>query len=633
MMEPRHSVILPLMFDLPGAVRQNGTVVWEGEKGCLSVRTSKRCWDYAAYVVRKTCPEVGRHMKHVIRITMRTLRGEVGVSIVGSNPSDLTSEVLVGENETQETIDLMASDLPKCGGLIIRNGSHDGVESWAEIYSVETLGLPQMPPIQMSGDQVVAGFLAACDQSGANQDVVIYPDLATNISAASVRLVRLGAGSVLSRTALLQLVEGAVAAGFAVTGAFQSYPAFLAVRQGMVEDLAPDPRQWYAKLVDGSIERYLASVRGSYQEASVSLDESMRGALSECIRPVPDSVIFEAANACNLACPICPRNDRKIKDGLMEVGQAKRLVSDFASTGRPLIFYPHYLGETLIHPGIFEIIDHALKYPNIEVHLITNGILLDERRQDELLSRPIRNYNFSIHECDQIGQHGIPPDQAFSTRNVLRFLRKAVDTGKRNSFFVNVSMVPASFRNPALYQFRDYWLGVADAIVIYSYVQRDRTISDRDVVVPPAEKRFPCTAPWSAPVIAYDGSVLPCCWDYEHSMVMGNVFDQSFDEIWSGQKFISLRRAILAGDFVNHPTCARCEKWTQWLPAPPQVQMREFYFSSNGTYLTFGSLQVSNELLALRIAGLPGTAQWKHLPIYRKPKNGSAELESGPAAP
>jgi radical SAM protein with 4Fe4S-binding SPASM domain len=347
----------------------------------------------------------------------------------------------------------------------------------------------------------------------------------------------------------------------------------------------------------------------------------MQAILAECIRPNPESVIFEAANACNLACPLCPRGDRKIKDAIMDVEQAKRLISDIGSTGRPFIFYPHYLGETLIHPQIFEILDHALTYQNIEPHLITNGILLDEDRRQELLRRPIRNYNFSIHECDRIGQQGVPPEQAASTRNVLEFLREAVSTGKRGSLFINVSMVPSSFHDPAIQEFREYWLGVADAVVIYSYVDRDRSISDRDVLNTLAGKRYPCTAPWFAPVVAVDGSVLPCCWDYEHSMVMGNVFEESFDRIWSGRRFVSLRRAILENDFTDYPTCADCEKWTQWLPTPPQVQMPSFYFSSNGTYLTFGSLALDHDLLAVRIAGLPASPRWKHLPIYRKQKN------------
>jgi hypothetical protein len=39
------------------------------------------------------------------------------------------------------------------------------------------------------------------------------------------------------------------------------------------------------------------------------------------------------------------------------------VISDLASTGETFTFYPHYLGETLIHPKFFEVIDHTLQLP------------------------------------------------------------------------------------------------------------------------------------------------------------------------------------------------------------------------------------------------------------------------------
>jgi len=48
-------------------------------------------------------------------------------------------------------------------------------------------------------------------------------------------------------------------------------------------------------------------------------------------------------------------------------------------------------------------------------------------------------------------------------------------------------------------------------MTFYACVALDRTISNADATKPPL--RLPCTAPWRAPVVAYDGSVLPCCWD------------------------------------------------------------------------------------------------------------------------
>jgi MoaA/NifB/PqqE/SkfB family radical SAM enzyme len=63
---------------------------------------------------------------------------------------------------------------------------------------------------------------------------------------------------------------------------------------------------------------------------------------------------------------------------------------------------------------------------------------------------------------------------------------------------------------------------------------------------------YKCTE-WTMPFIFVDGTVIPCCGgneanrrDYQMQHSMGNIFEQPFEEIWSG-KIKALRDAVHKG--------------------------------------------------------------------------------------
>ncbi|MGE5420041.1 MAG: SPASM domain-containing protein, partial [Chloroflexota bacterium] len=55
----------------------------------------------------------------------------------------------------------------------------------------------------------------------------------------------------------------------------------------------------------------------------------------------------------------------------------------------------------------------------------------------------------------------------------------------------------------------------------------------------------------------WDGRVIPCCFDKDADHVMGNLADESFREIWRGEKFKDFRKKILTGR-EKIPICRNC---------------------------------------------------------------------------
>ena len=66
-----------------------------------------------------------------------------------------------------------------------------------------------------------------------------------------------------------------------------------------------------------------------------------------------------------------------------------------------------------------------------------------------------------------------------------------------------------------------------------------------------------CEYVYSTLVVNSNGNVVPCCYDIHSEHVMGNLFRQSLDEIWLGEKFRDFRRRV-SERRDNVPICRHC---------------------------------------------------------------------------
>jgi radical SAM protein with 4Fe4S-binding SPASM domain len=68
-----------------------------------------------------------------------------------------------------------------------------------------------------------------------------------------------------------------------------------------------------------------------------------------------------------------------------------------------------------------------------------------------------------------------------------------------------------------------------------------------------------CDAPYTSAGILWDGTVVPCCLDYNGTIPLGNINKQSFMEIWNGEPMNELRAMLKSVDATKkHLTCGPC---------------------------------------------------------------------------
>jgi len=70
-----------------------------------------------------------------------------------------------------------------------------------------------------------------------------------------------------------------------------------------------------------------------------------------------------------------------------------------------------------------------------------------------------------------------------------------------------------------------------------------------------------CFRMWSSCVITWDGKVVPCCFDKDADHGLGDLNQQSFEEIWRGEKYREFRKKILS-DRKSIDICRNCsQRW------------------------------------------------------------------------
>jgi hypothetical protein len=72
--------------------------------------------------------------------------------------------------------------------------------------------------------------------------------------------------------------------------------------------------------------------------------------------------------------------------------------------------------------------------------------------------------------------------------------------------------------------------------------------------------------------VLWDGRVAACCYDFNGTMILGDLRRQTVAEIWHGEPYRRLRRAHQTEDFADWPLCRQCDRRLRpWLKLSPRI--------------------------------------------------------------
>lgn len=297
-----------------------------------------------------------------------------------------------------------------------------------------------------------------------------------------------------------------------------------------------------------------SSVLRSYYQSRLTGSPTVSG--------LPVSISIEPTTSCNLRCPECPSGLRSFTrpTGMLQQEMFRKTIDQLKDTLTYLTFY--FQGEPYLNPAFLEMVKYASSQ-KIYTATSTNAHYLKDDVARQTVKSGLDRLIISIdgtsqdtYEAYRVG--GDLKKVIEGTKNIIEW-KKKLKSLTPHVIFQFLVVRPNEHQVPQVYKLAKQ-LGVDQVVLktaqIYDYEQGSDLIPEQEKY-----SRYKklmngsytiknsldnhCWKMWHSCVITWDGKVVPCCFDKDAHFVLGDLKEQTFEEIWFGEKYRQFRASLL----------------------------------------------------------------------------------------
>ena len=238
-------------------------------------------------------------------------------------------------------------------------------------------------------------------------------------------------------------------------------------------------------------------------------------------------IYLEITNNCNLNCTFCIKNRREPK--FMSFNDFKTILSKLENHTKYLYF--HILGEPLLHPKINEFIDYASN--KFKINITTNGFLIDRVKDN----KNIRQINISLHSYNE--------SYKISLEDYMNNIFNVIDVLKENTYISLRFWLKNIFSKKMIDMINERYKVKIDinSIKNNTTIVKNVFISINEEFIWPDlnnnyyEEMGTCYALKDHIGILVDGTIVPCCLDSLGTINLGNIFENTIEEIKNADRY------------------------------------------------------------------------------------------------
>jgi radical SAM protein with 4Fe4S-binding SPASM domain len=320
-------------------------------------------------------------------------------------------------------------------------------------------------------------------------------------------------------------------------------------------------------------------------------------------------MFVELTNVCNFHCTFCPDEIMERKRGKMSYEDACRIFDMIAENKNKLgPLYPvklHQMGEPTLHYRLVDIVGYA-ESKGVPIELNTNCSMLTPELMDGLYEAGLTNLILSYQTPDEesfktrkvinkkltfdiymekvrmaverkmargastyieldvmntVGSPGvrIVGDESRASRVVLEWVAFARSLERKYGLPPtphNLDLVTGGFRFLEHDEDTGRYTLLPGVDIVWKQLHTWGNVIEQREVQHKVDGY--CPAPNEQFVILWDGTVTVCCTDYEGTLAMGNIKEQTIEEIWTGPKWRRMREQMW-NDQLESKTCRICK--------------------------------------------------------------------------
>ena len=281
--------------------------------------------------------------------------------------------------------------------------------------------------------------------------------------------------------------------------------------------------------------------------------------------PFPKEIRLENTNACNARCVICPREKQTRKIGAIAPRLVDRIVQEAKGKGVRK-FTVQGFGEPLLDKGFCRHVQQVKQELNCRTFSVSNGSLITPELARDMVTCGLDKIKISFYGINRQEYESVHHRLSFEqTVQAVKWLIEA-KRAARSKLKIRLQYIGRLWR---FVPFALQW--AAHASVGYStlhnygggrgYQKVRRSSGKCPILAQPILQ------------VLWDGRVTPCCYDFNGTMILGDLRRQSIEDVWNGEPYRRLREAQETEDFSEWTLCRSCDRRLRpWLKLSPPIK-------------------------------------------------------------
>ena len=268
-------------------------------------------------------------------------------------------------------------------------------------------------------------------------------------------------------------------------------------------------------------------------------------------------IYIEITNVCNLKCEFCPDTNR-VKE-FMSLEKFEQVISKIHNYTNLVLL--HVKGEPLLHNELEKILKILEKY-NLKANITTNGTLIKQKIEVIKKSNAVRQINFSIHSITQneiLNRQYLQDifESAEQLKSVIISYRlwnlKNIEENNINTCIIKEIEDYYKIQDLKQQLIKNNFFKLKENIFINQDIEFSwPSISKQSII-----EKGRCLALKDQIAILVDGTVVPCCLDNNGDIPLGNIFEETMEEILNKPKSITIKKNF-ENSIITSNLCKTC---------------------------------------------------------------------------
>ena len=290
----------------------------------------------------------------------------------------------------------------------------------------------------------------------------------------------------------------------------------------------------------------------------------------------PFAPMIEMSTTCNFRCEFCPTAiDSEIsrtcfERKFMERELVMRCIdelADFPRDDKPFKLYYNGMGESIIHPDFVNAVRYAVSKNVFTAHIVrTNASIFEPEFNEQLIDAGMTEINISIEAVNEAGYYRITKRSGMFDRIVAGVTDLY---SRRKNCRVYAKIIPLNTPDTDVDEFRRIFEPITDILDVEYPMQWNnsmeydttlgQSIPTLTVNGDPTTPNVSCPYIFYTMMINVSGIVHLCCFDWSTQVNVGNMKDNTLQEIWTGNKIKKFWKLHLSGNRFDNNACKDCQ--------------------------------------------------------------------------